>query len=136
MSESLVHNLADKLFTSGATPHPGPPRPPKKSTHADRKKKRLGRADSEPLSALHDGELRRAAARAGVEVVQHMAKLWWLIVDQMGVERTAELSAGVAGQRMRKADRSSVVVGEDLGTRDDKVKVSVKKNACSRTDQK
>ena len=42
-------------------------------------------------------------------------------MDQMGVERTAELSAGVAGQRMRKADRSSVVVGEDLGTRDDKV---------------
>ena len=57
-------------------------------------------------------------------------------MDQMGVERTAELSAGVAGQRMRTADRSSVVVGEDLGTRDDKVKVSVKKNACSRTDQK
>ena len=57
-------------------------------------------------------------------------------MDQMGVERTAELSAGVAGQRMRKADRSSVVVGEDLGTRHDKVKVSVKKNACSSTDQK
>ena len=57
-------------------------------------------------------------------------------MDQMGVERAAELSVGVAGQRMRKADRSSVVVGEDLGTRDDKVKVSVKKNACSSTDQK
>ena len=55
--------------------------------------------------------------------MQHIAKLWWLIVDQMGVERTAELSAGVAGQRMRKADRSSVVAGEDLGTRDGKVKV-------------
>ena len=65
-----------------------------------------------------------------------MFKLWWLYVDQMRVEKTAELSVGVAGQRMRKMDRSSVVVGEDLGTRDDKVKVSVKKNACSRTDQK
>ena len=54
----------------------------------------------------------------------------------MGLERTAELSVRVAGHRMRKVDRSSVVVGEDLGTRDDKVKVSVKKNACSSTDQK
>ena len=86
--------------------------------------------------ALHDDELRTAAKRAGVEVVQHVSKLWWLYVDQMRVEKTAELSVGVAGQRMRKMDRSSVVVGEDLGTRDDKVKVSVKKNACSRTDQK
>ena len=33
-----MHNLADKLFTSGATPHPAPPRPPKKNTHADREK--------------------------------------------------------------------------------------------------
>ena len=33
-------------------------------------------------------------------------------------------------------DRSSVVVGEDLSTRDGKVKVSAKKNTCSRTDQK
>ena len=131
-----MHNLADKLFTSGATPPPAPPRPPKKSTHADRRKKKLGRADSAPLRGGKDGEL--PGPRQGLvwEVVQHIAKLWWLIVDQMGVERTAELSAGVAGQRMRKADRSSVVVGEDLGTRDDKVKVSVKKNACSSTDQK
>ena len=37
---------------------------------------------------------------------------------------------------MRKGDRSSVVLGKDLPTRDGKVKVSVKKNACSRTDQK
>ena len=65
-----------------------------------------------------------------------MAKLWWLIVDQMGVERTAELSVWVPAQRMRKVDRTSVVVGKDLGTRDEKVKVSVKKSACSSTDQK
>ena len=63
-------------------------------------------------------------------------ELCWLVVDQMGVERTEKLSVVVAGQRLRKMDRSSVVVGEDLGTRDDKVKVSVKKNACSSTDQK
>ena len=44
--------------------------------------------------ALQDGELRRPAARAGVEVAQHIAKLWWLYVDQMRVERTAELSIG------------------------------------------
>ena len=37
---------------------------------------------------------------------------------------------------MRKVDRSSVVVGEDLSKRDGKVKVSAKKNTCSRTDQK
>ena len=84
---------------------------------------------------MEDGELLRAAARAGVEVAQHIAKLCWLVVDQMGVERTEKLSVVVAGQRLRKMDRSSVVVGEDLGTRDDKVKVSVKKNACSSTDQ-
>ena len=131
-----MHNLADELFTSGATPHPAPPRPPKKSTHADRRKKKLGRVDSAPLSALQDGELLGATARAGVEVAQHIAKLCWLVVDQMGVERTEKLSVVVAGQRLRKMDRSSVVVGEDLGTRDDKVKVSVKENACSRTDQK
>ena len=71
-----------------------------------------------------------------MEVAQHVAKLCWFVVDQMGLERTAELSVRVAGHRMRKVDRSSVVVGEDLGTRDDKVKVSVKKNACSSTDQK
>ena len=136
MSESLVHNLADKLFTSGATPHPAPPRPPKKSTHADRRKKKLGRADSAPLQEVEDGELLRAAARAGVEVAQHIAKLCWLVVDQMGVERTEKLSVVVAGQRLRKMDRSSVVVGEDLSTRDGKVKLSVKKNACSSTDQK
>ena len=53
----------------------------------------------------------------------------------MGVERTAELSVWVPAQRMRKVDRTSVVVGKDLGTRDEKVKVSVKKNTCSRTDQ-
>ena len=131
-----MHNLADKLFTSGATPHPAPPRPPKKSTHADRRKKKLGRADSAPLSALQDGELLGATARAGVEVAQHIAKLCWLVVDQMGVERTEKLSVVVAGQRLRKMDRSSVVVGEDLSTRDGKVKLSVKKNACSSTDQK
>ena len=131
-----MHNLADKLFTSGATPHPAPPRPPKKITHADRKKKKLGRADSAPLQEVEDGELLRAAARAGVEVAQHIAKLCWLVVDQMGVERTEKLSVVVAGQRLRKMDRSSVVVGEDLSTRDGKVKLSVKKNACSSTDQK
>ena len=130
-----MHNLADKLFTSGATPHPAPPRPPKKSTHADRRKKKLGRADSAPLQEVEDGELLRAAARAGVEVAQHIAKLCWLVVDQMGVERTEKLSVVVAGQRLRKMDRSSVVVGEDLSTRDGKVKLSVKKNACSSTDQ-
>ena len=41
-----------------------------------------------------------------------------------------------ARQRVRKVDRSSVVVGEDLSTRDGKVKVSAKKNTCSSTDQK
>ena len=83
---------------------------------------------------------RRCRARligsAGVEVAQHIAKLCWLVVDQMGVERTEKLSVVVAGQRLRKMDRSSVVVGEDLSTRDGKVKLSVKKNACSSTDQK
>ena len=54
----------------------------------------------------------------------------------MGVQRTAELSVWVPAQRMRKVYRTSVVVGKDLGTRDEKVKVSVKKNACSSTDQK
>ena len=116
-----MHNLADKLFTSGATPHPAPPRPPKKSTHADQRKQKLGRADSAPLQEVEDGELLRAAARAGVEVAQHIAKLCWLVVDQMRAERTAELSIGVAGHMMRKVDRSSVVVGKDLSTRDDKV---------------
>ena len=91
----MGHNLADELFTSGATPHPAPPRPPKKSTHADRKKKRLGRADSAPLQEVEDGELRTAAKRAGVEVVQHIAKLYWFGVDQMRVERTVKLSIGV-----------------------------------------
>ena len=71
-----------------------------------------------------------------MEVAQHIAKLWWLYVDQMRVERTAELSIGAAGHMMRKVDRSSVVVGEGLSTRDGKVKVSAKKNNCSRTDQK
>ena len=52
------------------------------------------------------------------------------------MERTEKLSVVVAGQRLRKMDRSSVVVGEDLSTRDGKVKLSVKKNACSSTDQK
>ena len=81
--------------------HPGPPRtlprraPLKKSTHADRKKKRLGRADSAPLQEVEDGELRTAAKRAGVEVVQHIAKLYWFGVDQMRVERTVKLSIGV-----------------------------------------
>ena len=70
-----------------------------------------------------------------MEVVQHMAKLWWLIVDQMGVERTAELSVWVPGQRMRKVVDRTSLTGKDLGTRDEKVKVSVKKNNCSRTDQ-
>ena len=123
----MGNNLADKLFTSGATPPPAPPRPPKKSTHADRRKKKLGRADPAPLSALQDGELLGATARAGVEVAQHIAKFCWLVVDQMGVERTEKLSVVVAGQRLRKMDRSSVVVGEDLPTRDGKVKLSVKK---------
>ena len=85
---------------------------------------------------MEDGELLRAAARAGVEVAQHIAKLCWLVVDQMRAERTAELSIGVAGHMMRKVDRSSVVVGEDLSKRDGKVKVSAKKNTCNRTDQK
>ena len=71
-----------------------------------------------------------------MEVAGHISKLCWFVVDQMGVERTAELMVGVDGQRRRKVNRSSVVVGEDLSTRDDKVKVSVKKNACSSTDQK
>ena len=71
-----------------------------------------------------------------MEVVEHIAKLFWLVVDQVGVERTVELIVGVDGQRMRKVDRSSVVVGEDLSTRDGKVKVSAKKNTCSSTDQK
>ena len=86
---------------------------------------------------MEDGELLRAAARADVEVAQHIAKLCWLVVDQMGVERAAELMVGVDGQRRRKVNRSSVVVGEDLSTRDGKVvKVSAKKNTCIRTDQK
>ena len=131
----MGHNLADKLFTSGATLHPAPPRPPKKSTHADREKKKLGRADSAPLQEVEDGELLRAAARAGVEVAQHIAKLFWFVVDQMRAERTAKLSIVVARQSVRKVDRTSVVVGKDLGTCDEKVKVSVKKNTCSRTDQ-
>ena len=84
---------------------------------------------------MEDGELHRAAARAGVEVAQHIAKPCWFVVDQMGVERTAELSVWVPAQMMRKVDRTSVVVGKDLGTCDEKVKVSVKKNTCSRTDQ-
>ena len=55
----------------------------------------------------------------------------------MGVERTTELSVGVAGHMMRKVDRSSVLVGKGLSTRDGKVaKVSAKKNTCIRTDQK
>ena len=37
---------------------------------------------------------------------------------------------------MRKGDRSSVVLGKGLSKRDGKVKVSDKKNTCSRTDQK
>ena len=86
--------------------------------------------------ALQDGELRRAAARAGVEVVQHMSKLRWLYVDQMRVGRTSELSIRVGGHMMRKADRSSVLVVKGLSTRDGKVKVSAKKNTCIRTDQK
>ena len=89
-----MHNLAAKLFTSGATPPPAPPRPPKQVLTLIGEKKKLGRADSAPLSALQDGELRRAAARAGVEVAQHIAKLFWFVVDQMRVERTAELSIG------------------------------------------
>ena len=84
---------------------------------------------------MEDGELLRAAARAGVEVAQHIAKLFWFVVDQMRAERTAKLSIVVARQSVRKVDRTSVVVGKDLGTCDEKVKVSVKKNTCSRTDQ-
>ena len=71
-----------------------------------------------------------------MEVAQHIAKLWWLYVDQMRVGRTAELSIRVAGHMMRKADRSSVLVVKGLSTRDGKVKVSAKKNTCSSTDQK
>ena len=41
-------------------------------------------------------------------------------MDQMGVQRTAELSVWVPAQRMRKVYRTSVVVGKDLGTRDEK----------------
>ena len=70
-----------------------------------------------------------------MEVAEHISKLCWFVVDQMGVERTAELMVGVDGQRRRKVNRSSVVVGEDLSTRDGKVKVSAKKNACSNADQ-
>ena len=122
--------------------HPGPPRtlprraPLKKVLTLIGEKKKLGRADSAPLQEAEDGELLGAAARAGVEVAQHIAKFCWLVVDQMGVERTVKLSIVVAGQTMRKMDRSSVVLGEDLSTRDGKVKVSAKKNSCSRTDQK
>ena len=71
-----------------------------------------------------------------MEVVEHISKLCWFVVDQMGVERTAELMVGVDGQRRRKVNRSSVVVGEGLSTRDGKVKMSVKKSACSSTDQR
>ena len=72
-----------------------------------------------------------------MEVVEHISKLCWFVVDQMGVERTAELMVGVDGQRRRKVNRSSVVVGEGLSTRDGKVvKVSAKKNTCIRSDQK
>ena len=71
-----------------------------------------------------------------MEVAEHISKLCWFVVDQMGVERAAELMVGVDGQRRRKVNRSSVVVGEDLSTRDGKVKVSAKKNTCSSTDQK
>ena len=79
---------------------------------------------------MEDGELRTAAKRAGVEVVQHIAKLQWLGVDQMRMERTAKLSIGVvARQRVRKVGRSSVVVGGYLPGRDEKVKVPAKKNA-------
>ena len=92
--------------------HPGPPAPCprraplKKVLTRIGKKKKLGRADSAPLQEVEDGELLRAAARAGVEVAQHIAKLCWLVVDQMGVERTEKLSVVVAGQRLRKMDRS------------------------------
>ena len=43
----------------------------------------------------------------------------------------------VARHMMRRGDRSSVVLGKGLSTRDGKVvKVSAKKNTCIRTDQK
>ena len=54
----------------------------------------------------------------------------------MRVERTAKLSVGVARQRVRQVDKNSVVVGGHLLNHDEKVKVSAKKNNCSRTDQK
>ena len=53
----------------------------------------------------------------------------------MRVERTAKLSVGVARQRVRQVDKNSVVVGGHLLGRDEKVKVSAKKNACSNADQ-
>ena len=61
-----------------------------------------------------------------MEVVQHIAKLYWFGVDQMRVERTAKLSVGVARQRVRQVDKNSVVVGGHLLGRDEKVKVSAK----------
>ena len=55
----------------------------------------------------------------------------------MRVERTAKLSVGVSRQRVRQVDKNknSVVVGGHLLGRDEKVKVSAKKNACSNADQ-
>ena len=66
-----------------------------------------------------------------------MSKLWWLYVDQMRVEGTATLSIGGCWTKDAEKDRSSVVLGKGLSTRDGKVvKVSAKKNTCIRTDQK
>ena len=55
----------------------------------------------------------------------------------MRVEGTATLSVGGCWTKDAEKDRSSVVLGKGLSTRDGKVvKVSAKKNTCIRTDQK
>ena len=77
---------------------------------------------------MEDGELLRAAARAGVEVAQHIAKLCWLVVDQRRAERTAKLSMVVAGCWTSKGCGKWTEVGEDLSTRDDKVNPATRPN--------
>ena len=57
--------------------------------------------------------------------------------DEGGEDCRTKYMAVVAGHMMRRGDRSSVVLGKGLSTRDGKVvKVSAKKNTCIRTDQK
>ena len=70
----------------------------------------------------------------GGSAAYSQALLVWCGPDEGGKDCQTKYRG--ARQRVRKVDRSSVVVGEDLSTRDGKVKVSAKKNTCSSTDQK